>query len=199
MQPRTRRTRVSSRPGPPLRPTAPTCGPVYRRRRPTLTPLYPLVQHHLETFIAQAAEADPGLWCRKCRRRFGTGTASQGDVLGAPGLDRGACCTRPRAFESTIRPYRRRAGPPSACSRWWKTYLTSTLRCGREYWCPNDAAVRWSNTPLYRSGGRRRLRLDRLRSATLFRLAAIPNSQLRNCAGLLKPSRSNLGVARLFE
>ena len=39
--------------------TAPNCGPVYRRRRPTLTPLYPLVQHHLETFLAQAAEADP--------------------------------------------------------------------------------------------------------------------------------------------
>jgi len=25
----------------------------------TATPLYPCVQHHLETFLAQAAEADP--------------------------------------------------------------------------------------------------------------------------------------------
>ena len=53
------RTRVSPRSHPPLQPTAPICGPVYRRRRPTLTPLYPLVQHHLETLLAQAAEADP--------------------------------------------------------------------------------------------------------------------------------------------
>ena len=34
-------------------------GAVYRRRRPTATPLYPIVQHHLETFLARAAEADP--------------------------------------------------------------------------------------------------------------------------------------------
>ncbi len=53
-----RRIRVRSPSGPPLRPTAPSCGPVYRRRRPTLTPLYPLVQNHLETFLAQAAESD---------------------------------------------------------------------------------------------------------------------------------------------
>ena len=34
---------------------------VYRPRRATQTPLYPVVQHHLETFLAQAAEADtPG-------------------------------------------------------------------------------------------------------------------------------------------
>ena len=32
---------------------------VYRRRRPTTTPLYPVVQHHLETFLAQATESDP--------------------------------------------------------------------------------------------------------------------------------------------
>ena len=31
----------------------------HRRRRPTATPLYPIVQHHLETFLARAAEADP--------------------------------------------------------------------------------------------------------------------------------------------
>jgi len=54
-----RRTRVRSRSVPPPRPTAPSCGPVYRRRRPTRTPLYPLVQNQLETFLAQAAEFDP--------------------------------------------------------------------------------------------------------------------------------------------
>jgi hypothetical protein len=27
--------------------------------RPTATPLYPVVQRHLETFLIQAAEADP--------------------------------------------------------------------------------------------------------------------------------------------
>ena len=31
---------------------------VYRPRRPTTTPLYPVVQHHLETFLAQATEAE---------------------------------------------------------------------------------------------------------------------------------------------
>ncbi|MGI9179413.1 MAG: hypothetical protein ACR2H9_02700 [Longimicrobiaceae bacterium] len=30
-----------------------------RRRRPTATPLYPLVQQHLETFLADTAAADP--------------------------------------------------------------------------------------------------------------------------------------------
>ncbi|HUT78189.1 MAG TPA: transposase zinc-binding domain-containing protein [Polyangia bacterium] len=33
--------------------------PTYRPRQPTATPLYPVVQHHLKTFLAQAAEADP--------------------------------------------------------------------------------------------------------------------------------------------
>ena len=32
---------------------------VYRPRRPTTTPLYPVVQHHLETFLVQAAETEP--------------------------------------------------------------------------------------------------------------------------------------------
>jgi hypothetical protein len=32
---------------------------VYRPRRPTATPLYPVVQNHLETFLATAEEADP--------------------------------------------------------------------------------------------------------------------------------------------
>jgi hypothetical protein len=31
---------------------------VYRRREPTATSLYPIVQHHLESFLARAAEAD---------------------------------------------------------------------------------------------------------------------------------------------
>ncbi|CAN5621925.1 hypothetical protein BH23GEM9_BH23GEM9_26830 [soil metagenome] len=31
----------------------------YRRRDPTATPLYPLVQHHVETFLADAPAADP--------------------------------------------------------------------------------------------------------------------------------------------
>ncbi|MEX1258806.1 MAG: transposase zinc-binding domain-containing protein [Gemmatimonadota bacterium] len=37
-------------------------GGVYRPRRPTATPLYPVVQYHLETFLAFAAEADPMGW-----------------------------------------------------------------------------------------------------------------------------------------
>ena len=36
-----------------------TSRPTYRPRRPASTPLYPVVQHHLETFLAQAADADP--------------------------------------------------------------------------------------------------------------------------------------------
>ncbi len=36
-----------------------TSGPIYRPRRPTTTPLYPVVQHHLETFLAEATQADP--------------------------------------------------------------------------------------------------------------------------------------------
>ncbi len=37
-------------------------GAVYRFRRPTETPLYPVVQHHLETFLAEAQDADPMAW-----------------------------------------------------------------------------------------------------------------------------------------
>ncbi len=59
---------------PPTRPTADRwthggrlasyapAGAVYRPRRPTATPLYPVVQHHLETFLANCAEGDPGGW-----------------------------------------------------------------------------------------------------------------------------------------
>ena len=34
-------------------------GNVYRPRRPPQTALYQAVQHHLETYVAQAAESDP--------------------------------------------------------------------------------------------------------------------------------------------
>lgn len=37
---------------------APGHSAVYRRRQPETTPLYPVVQHHLETFLADAAAAD---------------------------------------------------------------------------------------------------------------------------------------------
>ena len=59
MQPTSRRVRTSPRSHLAHPPTSPNRGPVYRPRRPTQTPLFPLVQHHLETFLAQAAEADP--------------------------------------------------------------------------------------------------------------------------------------------
>jgi len=37
-------------------------GAVYRPRRPTETPLYPVVLHHLETFLAEAQDADTMGW-----------------------------------------------------------------------------------------------------------------------------------------
>jgi hypothetical protein len=40
------------------RPSQPAASTTYRPRRPTATPLYPVVQHHLETFLTRAAEAD---------------------------------------------------------------------------------------------------------------------------------------------
>jgi len=46
----------------PARRLAPDYGRVYRPRRPTETPLYPVVQHHLETFLAEAQDADPMGW-----------------------------------------------------------------------------------------------------------------------------------------
>jgi hypothetical protein len=55
------RTAWASPRAPPHRPPDSAAPPgrsaVYRRRRPTATPLYPTVQHDLETFLA--AEADP--------------------------------------------------------------------------------------------------------------------------------------------
>jgi len=43
----------------PLLPPIPPQASSYRPRRPTATPLYPVVQHHLETFLAEAEESDP--------------------------------------------------------------------------------------------------------------------------------------------
>jgi hypothetical protein len=43
----------------PARLSRPAASPTYRPRRPTATPLYPVVQHHLKTFLARTAEADP--------------------------------------------------------------------------------------------------------------------------------------------
>ncbi len=43
-------------------PTYRPAGAVYRPRRPTETPLYPVVQHHLETFLAESQDADPMGW-----------------------------------------------------------------------------------------------------------------------------------------
>ena len=52
---RVRRPRV-----PALTPTRHSSGPSsYRPRRPTATALYPVVQHHLETFLATAQETGP--------------------------------------------------------------------------------------------------------------------------------------------
>ncbi len=49
-------------PRPPAHRLASAYGRVYRPRRPTETPLYPVVQHHLETFLAEAQETDPMGW-----------------------------------------------------------------------------------------------------------------------------------------
>jgi hypothetical protein len=38
---------------------ASAAAPVYRPRNPTATALYPIVQHHLETFLAAGSSADP--------------------------------------------------------------------------------------------------------------------------------------------
>jgi Putative transposase/Transposase zinc-binding domain len=51
--------RVFRPPPSPARPARQAVSPTYRPRRPKSTPLYPVVQHHLETFLARAAEADP--------------------------------------------------------------------------------------------------------------------------------------------
>ena len=43
----------------PPNPAHRVAGAVYRPRRPTAPPLYPVVQNHLETFLATAEESDP--------------------------------------------------------------------------------------------------------------------------------------------
>ena len=63
---------------------------VYRPRRPTTTPLYPMVQHHLETFLAQAAETDPmgygvASWVEKDLRAYRI--CSDCERVGAEGAD----------------------------------------------------------------------------------------------------------------
>ena len=131
MHPTSWRTRVSSRSGPPLRPTAPNCGPVYRRRRPTQTPLYPLVQHHLETFLTEAAEADPmggGVpsWVeRDFRAYLRCGILAHGfararcagcgyDFLGRVSPRSSRVPDSERVFKMPIPTY----GPPWSCSRY---------------------------------------------------------------------------------
>lgn len=56
------RTQRSYGRGPLPRPGPSPTGPVYRPRRPTTTPLYPVVQHHLETFLSLAEAEDPTGW-----------------------------------------------------------------------------------------------------------------------------------------
>jgi hypothetical protein len=51
--------RVFRPPPSPARASRPATSLTYRPRRPKSTPLYPVVQNHLETFLAQAAETDP--------------------------------------------------------------------------------------------------------------------------------------------
>jgi hypothetical protein len=51
--------RVFRPPPSPPRPARPAASPSYRPRRPKSTPLYPVVRHHLETFLARAVEIDP--------------------------------------------------------------------------------------------------------------------------------------------
>jgi hypothetical protein len=48
---------------------------IYRPRRPTTTPFYPVVQHHLETFFAQATQGDamvfgPPVWVERSPRAY---------------------------------------------------------------------------------------------------------------------------------
>jgi hypothetical protein len=59
-----RRRRQATPPRRPLShpPSASASRFVYRPRRPTTTPLYPVVQHHLETFLATAGDEGPRGW-----------------------------------------------------------------------------------------------------------------------------------------
>jgi hypothetical protein len=83
-----------------------TSRPIYRPRRPTATPLYPVIQHHLETFLDQATQSDPrGLgppaWVERSLRAY-----LRCDILahgfaraGAP-AEGGSRGLRPRAARS---------------------------------------------------------------------------------------------------
>ena len=106
MHPTSRRTRVNFRSGPALRPIAPNCGLVYRLRRPTQTPLYPLVQHHIETFLTKAAEADP----------MGGGVPSWVERDFRDHASRGAPCVA--AFSLTDS--REHGVPVVATTFWWR-------------------------------------------------------------------------------
>ena len=58
----TRRTTGSYARHAPIQPGSRADRAVYRPRRPTTTPLYPVVQHHLETFLAESAEGEAEGW-----------------------------------------------------------------------------------------------------------------------------------------
>ena len=105
-----RRARVRPRPATPLPLPLPTqnCGPVYRRRRPTQTPLYPLVQRHLETFLAQAAEADP----------MGDGVPSWVERDFRDHASRGALCVVAFSLTDSHEP----GVPVAATTFWWRSH-----------------------------------------------------------------------------
>lgn len=87
----------------------PPAAAVYRPRRPTEIPLYPGVQHHIETFLTEAHEADPmegGVpsWVeRDFRGYLRCGILAYGFALRSR-------CERPAS--STDRPQRGSAGLP---------------------------------------------------------------------------------------
>ena len=62
-------------------------GAVYRPRRPTETPLYPVVQHHLETFLAQAQHTDPMGWGVPRLKRDDDARRDRRGVSGAGDVD----------------------------------------------------------------------------------------------------------------
>jgi hypothetical protein len=104
---------------------------VYRRRRPTATPLYPIVQHHLETFLARAAEADP----------WGEGVAGWVEEASGPSSAATSWPTASPASGVTTAPPSaswpsRARGAASARSvmpdAWWRSPLVSmTTSCRR--------------------------------------------------------------------
>jgi hypothetical protein len=108
----TRTRRRWTHTAPPRGPTS----PLYRPRRPTATPLYPVVQHHLETFLATAEEAEPlgnGIpwWVEKDFRDH----ASRGARLRC-GMT-SASLRRASGTPRSLRRLRHRAAPPVFLSR----------------------------------------------------------------------------------